>query len=90
MSLHKSIHDGTAACHTDILRATVAANTFVRSGFAGAFPLFITYELKAIGVGWGISVYAIFATCLIPIPFCFVKWGPAIRARGEWSRESTL
>lgn len=50
--------------------SAIAANTFLRSAFAGAFPLFIDYELRAIGVDWGITVFACFATLLIPGTSC--------------------
>jgi MFS family permease len=70
--------------------SAVAANTFLRSVSAGSFPLFIVQMLHAMGVDWGISVWAFFATAMIPIPFLFYIYGYRIRARGEWSRESTL
>jgi MFS family permease len=70
--------------------SAVAANTFLRSGFAGAFPLFITQLLHSVGVGWGISIFGFFGIALLPIPYLFYIYGSRIRARGEWSRESTL
>jgi MFS family permease len=70
--------------------SAVAANTFLRSGFAGAFPLFIAQLLHAVGVSWGLSIFGFCAIALIPIPYLFYIYGPRIRARGEWSRESTL
>ncbi|KAK5175568.1 uncharacterized protein LTR77_000707 [Saxophila tyrrhenica] len=70
--------------------SAIAANTFLRSAFAGAFPLFITQMLHALGVDWGISVFAFFSCLLIPIPYLFYVFGYRIRARGKWSRESTL
>lgn len=68
--------------------SAVAANTFLRSVFAGAFPLFITPQLHHMGIGWGISVYGFVAVALVPIPFLFYIYGKRIRARGSWSRES--
>ena len=68
--------------------SAIAANTFLRSVFAGAFPLFISQEIKALGVGWGISIFGFFSVLLIPIPFLFFTYGKRIRARGYWSRES--
>jgi MFS family permease len=70
--------------------SAVAANTFLRSGFAGAFPLFIAQLLHSVGVSWGLSIFGFCAIALIPIPYLFYIYGPRIRARGEWSRESTL
>ena len=68
--------------------SAIAANTFLRSVLAGAFPLFISQEIEALGVGWGISVFAFFSVLLIPIPYLFFTFGKRIRARGTWSRES--
>ncbi|KAK5118774.1 hypothetical protein LTR85_007980 [Meristemomyces frigidus] len=68
--------------------SAVAANTFLRSVFAGVFPLFISPMLHAMGIGWGISVFAFIACALVPIPYLFYVFGKRIRARGYWSRES--
>lgn len=68
--------------------SAVAANTFLRSAFAGAFPLFITPMLSNIGVEWGISIFAFIALLLVPIPYVFWTYGKRLRARGVWSRES--
>jgi len=68
--------------------SAVAANTFMRSVFAGAFPLFITPMLHNMGVDWGMSVFGFIAVALIPIPYLFFVFGKRIRARGAWSRAS--
>ncbi|KAF2101194.1 putative MFS multidrug transporter [Rhizodiscina lignyota] len=68
--------------------SAVAANTFLRSVFAAAFPLFITPMLHNMGIGWGISVFGFFSVALIPIPYLFFIYGKRIRARGFWSRDS--
>jgi MFS family permease len=68
--------------------SAVAANTFLRSVLAGAFPLFITPLVHNLGIDWGISIFGFFAIALIPIPFLFFVFGKRIRARGFWSKES--
>jgi MFS family permease len=68
--------------------SAIAANTFLRSIMGATFPLFINPMYARLGVAWGTSVFAFFAAALIPIPFLFFKYGPAIRARGKYSRES--
>ncbi|KAK4505246.1 hypothetical protein PRZ48_003209 [Zasmidium cellare] len=70
--------------------SAVAANTALRSAFAAAFPLFISYMLHGIGINWGISVFAFISALMIPIPYLFFVYGKRIRARGVWSKESTL
>lgn len=68
--------------------SAVAANTFLRSALAAAFPLFMTPLLHNIGIDWGVSIFAFFSLLLIPIPFLFFVYGKRIRARGYWSKES--
>ena len=70
---------------TTYAASAIAANTFLRSVFALAFPLFISPMYHKIGIDWGTSVFAFFALLLIPIPYVFYLYGPKIRARGKYS-----
>ena len=65
--------------------SAVAANTFLRSVFAAAFPLFIDPMYHSLGIGWATSVFGFVAIALIPIPFLFYLYGSKIRARGKYS-----
>lgn len=68
--------------------SAVAANTFLRSLFAGCFPLFTSAMFHGLGVDWAASVLGFFAVALIPIPYLFYIFGRRIRARGKWSKAS--
>ncbi|KAL7904626.1 major facilitator superfamily domain-containing protein [Trichoderma velutinum] len=68
--------------------SAVAANTFLRSCFAGAFPLVVGPLFHNIGVGPGSSITGGFAALLIPVPFFFYKYGKRIRASSKWSKAS--
>ncbi|KAL2836008.1 major facilitator superfamily domain-containing protein [Aspergillus pseudoustus] len=68
--------------------SAIAANTFLRSVFAGCFPLFATSMFRNMGVPWASSVLGFVAIALIPIPYLFYVFGLRIRARGKWSRAS--
>lgn len=68
--------------------SAIAANTFLRSMFAGCFPLFTAAMFHNLGVPWAASVLGFISVALIPIPYLFYKFGKRIRARGIWSRES--
>jgi len=68
--------------------SAVAANTFLRSVFAGAFPLVVGPLYHNIGVGPGSSITGGFAALLIPVPFVFYIYGKRIRAKYEWSKPS--
>jgi MFS family permease len=73
---------------TKYAASAVAANTFLRSCFACAFPLVVTPLYHNLGVGPGSSIPAGFAVLLIPVPFVFFVYGKRIRARSKWSRAS--
>lgn len=68
--------------------SAVAANTFLRSMMAGAFPLFVIPMYHGMGVDWGTTVFSCIAAVLIPVPFLFFFWGNRIRAKGKWSKHA--
>ncbi|KAK7744677.1 hypothetical protein SLS53_003566 [Cytospora paraplurivora] len=68
--------------------SAVAANTFLRSMFAAGFPLAITPLYHNIGVGPGQSIFAGFASLMIPVPFIFYIYGKRLRALNKWSKGS--
>ncbi|KAG8168696.1 hypothetical protein KVR01_001445 [Diaporthe batatas] len=68
--------------------SAVAANTFLRSMFAAGLPLTILPLYSTLGVGPSQSIFAGFASLLIPVPFVFYYFGRKIRARSKWSRAS--
>lgn len=68
--------------------SAVAANTFLRSCFAGGFPLAVGPLYHNIGIGPGCSITGGFAALLIPVPFVFYVFGRKIRGKSKWSRGS--
>ncbi|KAL2411326.1 Efflux pump bik6 [Exophiala dermatitidis] len=68
--------------------SAIAANTFLRSCFAGAFPLIISPLYHNVGIPWGTSIFGFFAAALIPVPFFFFFYGKKIRMRSKWSRNA--
>lgn len=68
--------------------SAVAANTFLRSCFAGAFPLIVGPLYHNLGIGPGSSITGGFAALLIPVPFIFYVFGKRIRASSKWSKAS--
>lgn len=65
--------------------SAIAANTFLRSVLALAFPLFINPMYSRLGIPWATSIFAFFGVLLIPIPFVFYIYGPKIRSRGKYT-----
>ncbi|CAK7212877.1 hypothetical protein SEUCBS140593_001656 [Sporothrix eucalyptigena] len=70
--------------------SAIAANTFLRSCFAAAFPLVVTPLFHNLGVGPGSSITGGFAALLIPVPYVFYIYGKRIRARSKWSKASVF
>ncbi len=68
--------------------SAVAANTFLRSCFASAFPLVVAPMYHNLGIAWASSLWGFIAVALIPIPFLFYVFGRRIRARGRYSKAS--
>ncbi|USW57704.1 Putative major facilitator superfamily, MFS transporter superfamily [Septoria linicola] len=64
-----------------------AASSISRYTLAAAIPLFILQMYDGLGVGWATSVLALCAVIMLPIPFCFYRWGPQIRSRCKYQTE---
>ncbi|GAB7361428.1 hypothetical protein MBLNU230_g1484t1 [Neophaeotheca triangularis] len=62
--------------------SAIAANTFVRSFIAAAFPMFATSLYEGLGVQWATSVLAFACLALTPAPILFYVYGKRIRG---WS-----
>ena len=75
---------------TQYAASAIAANTFLRSCFAGAFPLVVSPLYHHIGTGPASSITGGFAALLIPVPFVFYVFGKRIRAGSKWSKASVF
>jgi hypothetical protein len=67
--------------------SAVAANTFLRSVFAAAFPLFVNPMFHNLGIPWASSILGFIAALLIPIPYLFYIYGPTIRKKGKFTAQ---
>ena len=70
-------------CYTMYANSALAASTFVRSLFGGAFPLFAGAMFHDLGVPWATSTLAFISVALVPVPVLFYKFGARIRS---WSK----
>lgn len=69
--------------------SAIAANTFLRSLLAAAFPLF-GYRLFAnLHPNWGTSLLAFICVAMLPIPYVFYKFGAAVRKRNPYAHLTT-
>ncbi|KAK4626423.1 Polyamine transporter 4 [Fulvia fulva] len=64
--------------------SAMAANGLLRYILSGCFPLWTVQMYEALGIGWATSLLAFVCVAMLPIPFIFFKYGPAIRRRSRY------
>jgi DHA1 family multidrug resistance protein-like MFS transporter len=67
--------------------SALAANTFLRSIAACAFPLFSVQMFHNMGTNWAGLLLAGVGFVLIPVPFLFFKYGKRIRTHSKYAFE---
>jgi len=65
-----------------------AANSFMRSIFAAAFPLVTRSLVKATGTKLAVSIFAFIFLGSIPIPLILIRNGKKLRARSRYAQEA--
>lgn len=68
--------------------SALSANSLLRYLFAAVFPLFSLQMYERLGVDWAVSLLGFISIFLAGIPWCFIKWGPGLRARSRYSLAS--
>lgn len=68
-----------------VAASALAANTFMRSIFAGVFPLFAGYMFHAMHVNWAGLLIGLVACALAPVPFLFYIYGQRIRRSSKYA-----
>jgi len=65
--------------------SVMAATTFIRCIISSCFPLFTEQMVRNLGFRWAISLLGFIAIAMIPIPWVFFKWGPALRRNSRYT-----
>ena len=65
--------------------SAIAGNTFMRSSFGAAFPLFAGYMFRNMGTNWAGLLIGLFATAMTPVPFLFYKYGRLLRQKSKYA-----
>ncbi|KAB8227373.1 MFS transporter [Aspergillus alliaceus] len=65
--------------------SALAANSFTRSTFAGAFPLFGTQMYERLGLHWASCLLAFLTLVMLPFPYIFYNYGPQLRKRSRFT-----
>ncbi|KAE8153835.1 MFS general substrate transporter [Aspergillus avenaceus] len=63
-----------------VANSAISGNTFARSFFGAAFPLFSPALYHNLGVPWATSLLAFIALALAPVPLIFYLYGAKIRS----------
>lgn len=80
-----SLTASTADAYRPYAASAMGANSFLRSSFAAAFPLFTTAMYDKLGVTWAGTLLACLLLVLTPAPFLFFKYGARLRARSRFT-----
>lgn len=65
--------------------SALSANSFARSSFAGAFPLFGRQMYNKLGFHWASTLLACLTLLLAPCPYLFYIYGKRLRAKSRFT-----
>ncbi|KAI1512655.1 MFS general substrate transporter [Pyrenophora tritici-repentis] len=65
--------------------SALAANSFARSYFAAAFPLFGVQMYNNLGYQWATTVLAFLALAMAPFPILFFRYGKRLRGSSRYA-----
>ncbi|WPH00743.1 MFS general substrate transporter [Acrodontium crateriforme] len=68
--------------------SALAANSFARSSFAAAFPLFGVQMYNNLGYPWASSLLGFIALAMTPFPYLFFRYGKRLRGRSRFAQAS--
>ncbi|KAI9887701.1 MAG: hypothetical protein M1823_000450 [Watsoniomyces obsoletus] len=66
--------------------SALAANSFARSSFSAAFPLFGVQMYSKLGYQWATTVLAFLTLLMMPFPYIFYRYGKRIRGRSHFAQ----
>ncbi|KFY15816.1 hypothetical protein V492_01745 [Pseudogymnoascus sp. VKM F-4246] len=67
--------------------SVMAGTTFTRFAISSAFPLFTSQMVSKLGFSWAVSLLGFVTVAMMPIPWVFFKWGPALRAGSKYLKK---
>ncbi|KAI7112116.1 hypothetical protein KC337_g18815, partial [Hortaea werneckii] len=75
-------------CYPLYAASALAANSFARSSFAAAFPLFGVQMYNTLGYQWASSLLAFIALAMTPFPILFFQYGKRLRGNSRFAQAS--
>ncbi|KAL2028146.1 hypothetical protein VTO58DRAFT_110834 [Aureobasidium pullulans] len=73
-------------CYPLYAASALAANSFARSSFAAAFPLFGYSLYQNLGYQWASSLLAFLALAMAPFPYLFFRYGKRLRKNSKFAQ----
>ncbi|OAT00438.1 MFS multidrug transporter, variant 2 [Blastomyces dermatitidis ER-3] len=68
--------------------SALAANSFLRSSFGAAFPLFGIQMYNRLGFNWASTLLAFLTVAMAPFPYIFFRYGKRIRKRSRFANST--
>lgn len=65
--------------------SALSANSFARSSFAGAFPLFGRQMYNTLNIHWATTLLACLTLVMAPFPYVFYVYGKKLRAKSRFN-----
>lgn len=72
-------------CYLFFAASALAGNTFLRSAFGAAFPLFARQMFVNMKIQWATTLLGCLSLVLVPVPFLFYKYGKSIRSKSKYA-----
>ncbi|KAI5960808.1 uncharacterized protein KGF55_004378 [Candida pseudojiufengensis] len=72
-------------CYLLYAASALAANTFMRSAMASAFPLFSRQMFVNLGIQWASTLLGCLGAIMIPVPFLFYIYGKRVRQKSKFA-----
>ena len=72
-------------CYLLYAASALAANTFLRSAFGAAFPLFARQMFVNMKIQWAATLLGCLGAAMIPVPFLFYFFGKKVRASSKYA-----
>lgn len=64
--------------------SALSANSFARSSFAAAFPLFGVQMYEKLGYHWATTLLALLTLMMAPFPYVFFAYGKRLRGKSRY------
>ncbi|GAC94156.1 multidrug transporter [Pseudozyma hubeiensis SY62] len=80
-----SVFTYTTHAYRPVAASAMAANSFCRSSFAAAFPLFAKAMYDRMTTPGATALLAALNVLMVPVPFVFYKYGKRIRAKSQFT-----